>query len=110
MEMERILSMGSRLQKLLIEAKAEAERMVSEAQKEADEMIDTAKTESNRRRMRAQRGTGLEEMLAEEEKKAVKEAAKVAKDYKKQVEELRKVPAEKMESAVELVLKEVLPE
>jgi len=49
-------------------------------------------------------------MLAEEEKKAVKEAAKVAKDYEKQVEELRKIPAEKMESTVELVLKEVLPE
>jgi len=80
MDMERVLSMGSRLQKLLIEAKAEAERMVSEAQKEADEMIDAAGTESNRRRMRAQRGTGLEEMLAEEEKKAVKEAAKVVKD------------------------------
>ncbi len=110
MEMERILSMGSRLQKLLVEAKAEAERMVSEAQKEADEMIDAAKTESNRRRMRAQRGTGLEEMLAEEEKKAVKEAAKVAKDYEKQVKDLRKVPTKKMESAVELVLKEVLPE
>jgi len=110
MEMERVLSMGSRLQKLLIEAKAEAEQMVSEAQKEADEMIDAAKTESNRRRMRAQRGTGLEDMLAEEEKKAVKEAAKVAKDYEKQVEELKKIPAKKNESAVELVLKEVLPE
>ena len=110
MEMERILSMGSRLQKLLIEAKAEAEQMVSEAQKEADEMMDAAKTESNRKRMRAQRGTGLEDMLAEEEKKAVKEAAKVVKDYEKQVGALRKIPTEKMESAVELVLKEVLPE
>ena len=110
MEMERVLSMGSRLQKLLVEAKADAERMVSEAQKKADEMMDAARTESNRRRMRAQRGTGLEEMLAEEEKKAVKEAAKVAKDYEKQVEELRKIPAEKMENAVELVLKEALPE
>jgi len=102
--------MGSRLQKLLVEAKAEAERMVSDAQKQADEMIEAARTESNRRRLRAQRGTGLEEMLAEEEKKAVKEAAKVAKDYEKQVEELRKIPAKNMESAVELVLKEVLPE
>lgn len=110
MEMERVLSMGSRLQKLLVEAKAEAERTVSEAQKQADEMIEAVKAESNRRRMRAQRGTGLEEMLAEEEKKAEKEAAKVSKDYEKQIEELRKIPAEKMESAVEFVIKEVLPE
>ncbi len=83
--------------------------MVSEAQKQADEMIEAARTESNRRRMRAQRGTGLEEMLAEEEKKAEKEAAKVSKEYDKQVGELEKIPAEKIDDAVEFVLQEVLP-
>ena len=110
MEMERVLSMSGRLQKLLTEAQAEADQKVNEAQKIADEIIETAKTEANRKRLRAQRGSGLEELLAEEEKIAEKEAIKVTKDFENKVEELRKIPTKKINEAIKYVLQEVLPE
>jgi len=108
--MERVLSMSGRLQKLLTEAQAEAEKTVQDAQRQADEMINVANKEAERKRLRAQRGTGLEEMLAEEEKKAMKEADKVVKDYEKQVDDLKKVSDRKVSEAVDYVIKEVLPE
>jgi V/A-type H+-transporting ATPase subunit G/H len=107
--MKRVLSIGGRLQKLLTDAQIEAEQMVKEAQDKADEIINKAKTESNRRRARAQRGTGLEELLAEEEEKARKEAIKVTEKYEKQIEKLKEIPDQKMNDAVDFVLKEVLP-
>jgi vacuolar-type H+-ATPase subunit H len=108
--MERVLSMSGRLQKLLTEAQAEAEKIVQEAQRQADEMINIANKEAERKRIRAQRGTGLEELLAEEEKKAMKEADKITKDYKNQVEDLKKVSEKKVSNAIDFVMKEVLPE
>ena len=110
MSMERVLSMSGRLQKLLTEAQEEADKIIHDAKRQADEMIDTAKKEAERKRARAQRGTGLEDMLAEEEKKALKEAEKVSKDYEKQVDDLKEVPDEKVSEAVDYVMKEVLPE
>lgn len=107
--MKRVLSIGGRLQKLLTDAQIEAEQMVKEAQEKADEIINKAKTESNRRRARAQRGSGLEELLAEEEEKARKEAVKVTENYEKQVEKLKEIPDQKMNESVDFVLKEVLP-
>lgn len=107
--MKRVLSIGGRLQKLLTDAQIEAEQMVKEAQEKADETINKAKTESNRKRARAQRGTGLEELLAEEEEKARKESVKVTENYRNQVEKLKEIPGQKMNETVDFVLKEVLP-
>jgi V/A-type H+-transporting ATPase subunit G/H len=106
--MKNVLSIGGRLQKLLIDAQTEAEQMVKEAQDKAEEIIDKAKIESNRKRARAQRGTGLEEMLAEEEEKAKKEAVKVTKNFEKQAEKLKEIPDQKMNEAIDFALKEVL--
>lgn len=102
--------MSGRLQKLLTEAQAKAEQKVNEAQKIADEIIETSKTEATRKRARAQRGSGLEELLAEEEKKAEKKAIIVIKDFKSQVDELKKIPEKKIDETIKYVLQEVLPE
>ena len=109
MKMDRIISMGGRLQKLLADAEVEANKKVSEAQNKADEMIRTARSDAEYRRKRAQRGTGIDELIAEEEKKARKEADKITKEYADKVDDLRNISEEKMNEAQALVLGEVLP-
>ena len=101
--------MGGRLQKLLADAEAEADKMVSDAQSKADEMVETARSDAEYRRRRAQRGTGIDDLIAIEEKKARKEATKIARDYTKKVKEYRDIPDEKLEQAVAVLLSEVLP-
>ena len=102
--------MGERLQRLLDNAKKDAEEVVVEAERKASEMISKAKAEAERRRNLAQRGTGIDELLSEAEEKAKVEAEKSLEGYKERVEALKKVPEEKKQEAVALVLKEVLPE
>ena len=109
MKMDRIISMGGRLQKLLADAEAEANKKVSEAQSKADEMIRTARSDAEYRRKRAQRGTGIDELIAEEEKKARVDAEKIAKEFSEKVEDLRKISDDKMNEAEAMVLGEVLP-
>ena len=108
--MERVLSMGERLQKLLDSAETKADEIVAEAQRKADEMVSKAKAEAERRRNMAQRGSGIDELIREAEEKANVEAEKSLKDYKKKAEALKEFPEDKMQGALELVLKEVLPE
>jgi vacuolar-type H+-ATPase subunit H len=110
MEMERILSIGGRLQKLLDDADAEVQRKVSEAERKAEEMINSAKAEAEYRRGKAQRGTGIEDLIVAEEKKAKKDAENVAGDYRKKMEELTKIPKKNLDEAVNFILKEVLPQ
>ena len=110
MGVERVLSMGERLQRLLDGAEKEAKANIVEAERKAADMISKARAEAERRRTMAQRGYGIDEFLNEAEEKAKKEAEKKLKDYKKQVEAVKNVPEEKMKEAVALVLKEVLPE
>jgi len=101
--------MGERLQRLLDGAEKEAEAKVVEAEQKARDMISKVKVDVERRRTMAQRGYGIDELLKKAEEKATKEAEKKLKDYKKQAEAIKDVPEEKMEEAVALVLKEVLP-
>lgn len=110
MGMERVLSIGERLQKLLIDAETEAKAKIAEAQSTANEKITAARNEAARKKALAQRGTGIEELIKEEEKKATKEAKKILKDYKAKAEALKDVPEGKMREAVETVMKEVLPQ
>jgi len=107
--MDRIISMGGRLQKLLADAEAEANKKVSEAQSMADEMIRTARSDAEYRRKRAQRGTGIDELIAEEEKKAQVDAEKITKEFSEKVEDLRKISDDKMNEAEAMILGEVLP-
>jgi len=108
--MERVLSMGERLQRLLDDAETKADEIVVEAQRKADEMVSKAKAEAERRRNMAQRGSGIDELIREVEEKAKVDAEKSLEDYEKKAEALKKLPEDKMQVALELVLKEVLPE
>jgi vacuolar-type H+-ATPase subunit H len=108
--MERVLSMGERLQRLLNDTETKADEIVAEAQRKADEMVSKAKAEAERRRNMAQRGSGIDELIREAEEKAKVEAEKSIEDYKKKAEALKKVPEDKIQEALKLVLKEVLPE
>lgn len=110
MEMEKILNLGGRLQKLLEKTEAEANEIISEAQRKADRIITKAKDEAEQKRLRAQRRTGLDEFLADAEAEAKKEAAKVNKEYDKRVKEITAISNEKFNEAVDYILKEVVPQ
>ena len=109
MEMERILSIGGRLQKLLDDADAQAQKKISEAERKAEEIINSAKADAEYRQGKAQRGTGIEDLIVAEEKRAKQDAEKVAEDYRKKIGELKKIPRENLDEAVNLIMKEVLP-
>jgi vacuolar-type H+-ATPase subunit H len=110
MSVERVLSIGKRLQRLLDEAETHADEIVTEAQSKAEEMVSKAKAESERRRNMAQRGSGIDELIREAEEEAKVEAKNSLEDYKKKAKALKKLPKDKIQGALELVLKEVLPE
>jgi V/A-type H+-transporting ATPase subunit G/H len=110
MGIESVLSIGERLQRLLVDAEKEAEERVEKAKRKAEEMILEAKAEAERRRTMAQRGTGIDELIEDAEEKARKEAENKMEEYKVKSEALKNVPYEKIDEAVALVLKEVLPE
>jgi vacuolar-type H+-ATPase subunit H len=110
MDLERVISMGERLERLLDAAEKEAEEIVAEAERRANEMVSKAKSEAERRRNMAQRGSGIDELLREAEEKAKVEAEKSLEGYREKAEALKKFPEEKMREAVALVLREVLPE
>jgi len=107
--MDRIISIGGRLQKLLADAENEANKKISEAQSKADEMVNAAKSDAEYKRRRAQRGTGIDDLIAEEENKARVEAENVTKEYSKKVKDLNNISDEKLLEAVTLVLREMLP-
>ncbi|TEU09558.1 hypothetical protein E3J20_06125 [Candidatus Bathyarchaeota archaeon] len=110
MDLEKVLSMGERLQRLLDKAEKEAGEMVTEAETKADEMISKVKAEAERRRSLAQRGSGIDELLSEAEEKAKVEAVKSLEGYRKKAEALKKLPEDKIEEAVARVLREALSE
>ncbi|MBN2335759.1 hypothetical protein JXL21_09375 [Candidatus Bathyarchaeota archaeon] len=105
---ENILSLGGRLQKLLKKTEAEAEKMIAEAQAKADAVVNEAKEESERRLVRAQYRTGLDEFLKDAEAEAKEEAKKTQKDYIKRAEDIKAVPINKVREAAGLVVKEVM--
>jgi len=109
LKMDRIISMGGRLEKLLTDAEIEANKKVSEAQSKAEEMIETAKSDAEYRRKRAQRGTGIDELIVKEEKKALVDAETIAEEYSKKVKNLRTISDDKLKKAEIMVLREVLP-
>lgn len=108
--MERVLSIGERLQRLLEEAEKESERKLAEAQRKADDIIAEAKDEAENRRIGAQRGDGIEDLTRAEEEKAKAEAAKITEGYRLKADAVKRVSRESLDKALELVLKEVLPE
>ena len=109
-EMKRVLSMGGRLKRLLDEAEAESERLISEARAKADQEINKARQEGENRLRRAQRGTGIDDLIQVEEIKAKKEAQKIVEEYEMKASGLKDTISKNRESTVTLILEEVLPE
>ncbi len=108
MSMERILSIGGRLQKMLDDAETEAQKEISEARKKADEMVNSAKADADYKRNRAQKGLGIDDMIITEEKKAKKDAEKIIIDYKKRIEALKNISSSKRDETINFILKETL--
>jgi vacuolar-type H+-ATPase subunit H len=106
---ERVLDLSGRLQRILEEAEKAAEMKVEEARKRAEEMITRAKEEAENRRIRAQRGDGIEDLTRAEEERAKLEASRILEEYRARAERLRRVPEDRFREAVEMVLGEVLP-
>jgi len=102
--------MGDRLQRLLKEAEEEADKIVSEARVEADAMIKEAQEDAEHRLSRAQRGTGIDDLIKAEEEKAQKEAREIRERYKSRAKEIEQVSMENREDALEMILEEVIPE
>jgi vacuolar-type H+-ATPase subunit H len=109
MKMKKILSMGGRLQNLLLEAEAEVEKIISEANAKAEGIINKAKDDANLRLSQAERRRGIEDLLMIEEKKAKEEAKLIKREYEERINKLRKVPDDKREEAVSLIIEEVIP-
>jgi cell division septum initiation protein DivIVA len=61
--MNKILSLGGRLNKLIERTEEEAEQIIEDARKKADEIIDSAHREATQRLQRAQRRSGLNEFI-----------------------------------------------
>ncbi|NIV64812.1 MAG: hypothetical protein GWN40_01230, partial [Nitrosopumilaceae archaeon] len=74
--------MGGRLKRLLEEAEAESERLISEAMDEADQQVNQVRQDGEYRLRRAQRGTGIDNLIQAEEIEAKKEAQKINEEYK----------------------------
>jgi vacuolar-type H+-ATPase subunit H len=110
MEMKNILNLGERLKALIEKAESEAEVIISQAQKKSDETLAMVKEDAERKRQRAQRRTGLDEFLVDAEAEAKEEAKKATKEYEKRAQEIKDISDEKLKEAVDLVLKEVLPQ
>lgn len=110
MEMQKILSLGERLQELLEKTEAEAKDIISEAQRKGDQIVAQAKDEAEKKRLRTQRRIGLDEYLVDAEAKAKEEANKVTKDYEKRVEDINKISDDKIKEVADFVLQEVLPQ
>jgi len=109
MEARRILLLSERLQRVLEEAEAEADRIIAEAKRRADRIIAEARGKAEERRIRAERGEGIEHFIAEAEAEAEREAGRILKEYEEKASKLREIQEERFEEAVSLILREVLP-
>jgi vacuolar-type H+-ATPase subunit H len=108
MEMNKILSLGGKLNELIEKTKAEAEAMITDARTEADEIISSSKKESALRLQQAQRRTGLDEFLKDAEKEARIEAEGVLEEYTQRAEKIRSVSESEIKDAAKIVVQEVV--
>ncbi|MBD3207092.1 hypothetical protein GF319_12220 [Candidatus Bathyarchaeota archaeon] len=106
--MNKILSLGGRLNKLIERTEDEAEQIIEDARQEAEELVNSAQKEATQRLQRAQRRSGLNEFIKEAEEEAKLEAKKVLEDYTERAKEIRAAPTQKIEETSELLIKEVL--
>jgi vacuolar-type H+-ATPase subunit H len=109
MEVKKVLSVGKRLQTILEEAEKESQTKLSDAKRRSEETLNKAKTEAEEKKAKAQRGSGIDDLVKAEETRAKKEAEKIKAQYEVKIEAMKKLPKKKRDHAVDLVVKEVLP-
>ena len=110
MEVKKVLSVHKRLQAILEEAEKESQQRLSDAKRRSEETLTKARTEAEEKKARVQRGAGVDDLIKDEENRAKVEAEKTKVQYERKVEALAKLPRKKRDTAVELVLKEVIPQ
>ena len=106
--MNKILSLGGRLNKLIERTEEEAEEIIARAQSEADEIVSTAQSVAKQMLQRAQRRSGLNEFLKDAEEEAKVEAKKVLQDYTKRAEEIRSIQDSELRETSKILVKEVM--
>jgi vacuolar-type H+-ATPase subunit H len=110
MEVKKVLSVGKRLQAILEEAERESQQRLADAKRRSDEILTKARAEAEEKKSKAQRGAGIDDLIKAEEARARKEAEKIRAEYEQRIEAVTKLPKRKHDAAVELVLKEAMPQ
>lgn len=109
MEVKRVLSVGKRLQTILEEAERESQQRLADAKRRSEETVNKARTEVEEKKVKAQRGAGIDDLIKAEENRAKKEAEKIKAQYEQKIEAIKKISTKKRDRSVDLVVKEVLP-
>jgi vacuolar-type H+-ATPase subunit H len=109
MEVKKVLSVGKRLQTILEEAEKESQQKLADAKRRSEETLNKAKAEAEEKKSKAQRGAGIDDLVKAEEARAKKEAEKIKVQYQQKIEAIKKLPRKKRDTAIDLVIKEVLP-
>lgn len=108
MEVGRVISISERLQELLKNAEKEADDIVSRASEQAERMVSEAKVEAEKKTRLARLGQGIDEYLREEEEKVRKEDEEILKEFRNRGEASKRMAEERLQQAVELIVKEVV--
>jgi vacuolar-type H+-ATPase subunit H len=109
MEIKKVLSVGRRLQAILEEAESESQKKLTDARKRAEEIVSKARAQAEEKKAKAQRGSGIDDLIKAEEIRATKEAEKIKVRYQEKIDVLKKLPKKNRDVAVQHVLEEVLP-
>lgn len=103
--MESIVSLTTLLQKALDDAKQEANSIIHVAQHTAEEMVTEAKTQAEKEVINAQL------LLKQKEETKIKhEANQLLNKYHQKAASVRRLSEKRIAIALDLVLKEVLPQ
>jgi len=97
MSIEELIKEERKSIKKIEESKIEAEKKIADAQKEAKKIMDKATKKEY-----------VQEYIENEEKKVKVEAKKIVDKYKKEMPRIRKVPPNKVQKVMAVILDEVL--
>ena len=109
MEVKRYIEVSEKLRRLLEDAERQAKEIIGQAEEQAEKIVTDAGEEAKNMRLRAETGEVLKELIKEAEKAAEDEAKKILEEYEQKLFTLKEIPQERIQEAVELVLRRVLP-
>jgi vacuolar-type H+-ATPase subunit H len=108
MEVGRVISISEKLQELLKNTEKEAEDIVARAREQAERMVSEAKMEAEKKIRLARLGQGIDEYIKDAEEKVRKEAEEILKEFRGRNDASRRMAEERLQQAVELIVKEVV--